>query len=387
MNAPLQPDTRIKPPLHELLLGSLAPEPEHDPGPEARWLLRCRAHGGSDPVAALTAWLQAPPSAASPLLALVSQLQLGVAELIALALACGAETDTMTGRVLAWLQAPLPSARPSVGLVCTLAETLGVQAALSQLLEGKAHHCGVLKLVNQGRPLAETALSVPLPLVLALQSQGQTWPGIDTNAPSLDALSSTCLEEATRQARALGNGAALVVRSTHPLEARTACAALARAAGRRAAFVQGSLPEGFGAWAWLTGSMPVVCAELGPGETLDLSAPRAYDGPLLVATGLEGGVRVDGDADEQLDAGDPIGRRARRIVAAAHRRSAARAHAGRTTPLRQLPHPQAGARRPPSGAACRRRPAVGRARAPSEPRGGRGCARHARAAAAGDHRR
>jgi hypothetical protein len=296
MNAPLQPDTRVKPPLHELLLGSLAPEPEHDPGPEARWLLRCRAHGGSDPVAALTAWLQAPPSAASPLLALVSQLQLGVAELIALALACGAETDTMTGRVLAWLQAPLPSARPSVGLVCTLAETLGVQAALSQLLEGKAHHCGVLKLVDQGRPLAETALSVPLPLVLALQSQGQTWPGIDTNAPSLDALSSTCLEEATRQARALGNGAALVVRSTHPLEARTACAALARAAGRRAAFVQGSLPEGFGAWAWLTGSMPVVCAELGPGETLDLSAPRAYDGPLLVATGLEGGVRVDGDA-------------------------------------------------------------------------------------------
>ena len=45
--------------------------------------------------------------------------------MLAVALACAAETDPMVGRVLAWLQAPVGGARPTIGLIAMVAERLG----------------------------------------------------------------------------------------------------------------------------------------------------------------------------------------------------------------------------------------------------------------------
>ena len=380
MNAPLQPDTRIKPPLHELLLGSLAPEPEHDPGPEARWLLRCRAHGGSDPVAALTAWLQAPPSAASPLLALVSQLRLGVAQLW--------RRNRHDDRPRACVAAGTAAER-------TPERGAGVHPRRNPGRAGRT----VPAARRQGPSLRGAEARRPGPAACRDRAQRSTATGARAAESGADlaryrhqrAQPRRALEHLSRRGHPSGAGARqwrsargaqhASARSPHRLRGagarrRPACGVRAGQSSRRLRRLGLAHRQHAGR----------VCRARPRRDTRSERPPRIRR-PAAGGDRPRRGRACRWRRSRQLDAGDPIGRRARRIVAAAHRRSAARAHAGRTTPLRQLPHPQAGARRPPSGAACRRRPAVGRARAPSEPRGGRGCARHARAAAAGDHRR
>src|SRR5690606_17244263 len=66
------------------------------------------------------------------------------------------------------------------------------------------------------------------------------------------------------------------------------------ALGGRAAFVDGEVPPGLGAWLWLRNCVPVLCHRLGPGERLRLAPIPGYDGAVLVATGMDGSVEARG---------------------------------------------------------------------------------------------
>ena len=309
-------DPALATPLHELLLGALALPIDGDgdgnaadaaalpAAAEADWLAARAAWAGADPPNALRDWLRDPPAAAQRLLALSAHLELALIEVAALALAAAVETDTMAGRVLAWLQAPVAGVRPTIGLLLRVGERFGLGtpgALLASLVDGAARRCGVLLLEDASRTLPEVGLQAPVPIVLALHQPAAAasapagWPGASFDAGGPVALAASVQAEAVRQARALPANGVLAVRSGHPREARAACALLAEARGMRAVFVDTLPAEGFGAWAWLEGALPVLCIELAPGETRALQRPPGGSGALLVATGPDGGFTQGGD--------------------------------------------------------------------------------------------
>lgn len=281
--------------LHELLLSALAPPHADDSGAEAARLREWRTRSGGNPANTFARWLKEPPPDAVRLLALAAHLQLGLAELVALALATAVELDPLPGRVISWLQLPLASARPTLGLITNIASRLGVPDPMTQICEGPARRSGLLCLEKASRPLPEICVQVPAPIVLALQSRGRYWPGITLADAEQTPLAESVRNESARQANALHAARALVVRSGHPRESRAVCALLASKLGGTAAFLEQEMPEGFGAWAWLVGAVPVICAELAPGESRKLPEMQGYYGPILIAAGPEGSFLLHGD--------------------------------------------------------------------------------------------
>jgi len=296
MNAPQTAAVLQAPALHLLALSALRPL-DGPPCPEADWLAAA-AHDAA-PAMLLRAWLAEPPQQDQLLHALARALPLQPPELIAVALAMAVELDAMAARVVAWLQAPAGGSRPSVGLALAAAQTLGLDAPPAALINGAARDTGLLQFDADAsvlRPLPEQPLRMPLPLVLALRDGASRWPGVELEAPAFD-VAPSLREAARRQALALQAGAgSLVVRSGHPREARCAAAWIVRALGARPAFFEQDPAPGAGPWLALCGLVPVLCLELGPGESRRLPALPGYRGPLLVAAGPEGSFARDGDA-------------------------------------------------------------------------------------------
>lgn len=321
MNAPQATATLQVPALHLLALSALQSGDE-SAGPEAAWLAAASSlvqvaqvgqlghlgqvseadlvsmNGAPSGRTLLQAWLDEPPVEDQLLHALARALPLRPPELIAVALAMAVEVDAMAARVVAWLQAPAGGSRPTVGLVLAAAEALGLDAPPAALLDGAARDVGLLQFDAEAsalRPLPEQPLRVPLPLVLALRDGASRWPGVEMAAPAFDVAPS--LHEAARQqALALRADAGnLIVRSGHPREARSAAAWIVRSLGAKPAFFEQDPAPGAGLWLALCGLVPVLCIELGPGESRRLPALPGYHGPMLVASGPEGSFSRDGD--------------------------------------------------------------------------------------------
>ncbi|MEC5385352.1 ATP-binding protein [Uliginosibacterium sp. H3] len=292
--------------LHGLALAALhATDTLAERSAEAAWLdAQCRL---CDSVAApLQAWLASPPQEDRLLHAIASALHLQPVELIAVALAAAVETDAMAGRVIAWLQAPVGTSRPTVGLALAAANALGMDAALNALLEGGARDTGLLMLDSDletsRRPLPEQALHVPLPLVMALRDGFSRWPGVKLEQADPTAAVASLRAATARQAHALksggksgGNNSALVIRSGHPREARTAATLIAHALDMQVALFESEPPKGVGVWLALLGALPVLCHELAPGDSRKLSRLPGYTGPVLVACGPDGSFEHEGD--------------------------------------------------------------------------------------------
>ena len=305
------------PPLYLLAMALLA-QPD-DAGAEAQWL---RAQAEQTSGASLALWQSAPPQHDLRLHALAQAFGLAPIECVAVALAAAVEVDPMLGRVLAWLQAPTGGTRPGVGLLLTLADLLDLAGALEDLVGGSARDCGLLVVDDETRPLPEQVLRVALPTVLALRCGGGNWPGIRIGEASAGPVAPSLQREAARQAAALysadrapafapdgavaqaqaqahGNSGAmtaLVIRSGHPHQARTAALLLARQHGCLPAFIEGEPPAGLAPWLWLRGVMPVLCSELAPGEVRRLPTLPGYKGPLLIASGIDGSFEREGVA-------------------------------------------------------------------------------------------
>lgn len=299
----------------------LAAEPPAAPAAEERFLRDALVRaGGSDWPAAALAALANPAPADAPLARARAVFGLDAAAGLALALAAAVEDDPVTGRVIAWLQAPLATPRPTLALLArALAPLVAADDAdpqidplqrearlLHRLADGPAlQHGLVLCDAPAERPLCDATWRVPPFIAAALAGLAGSGPG--TPAPpcwqppaalaELDPVLDACL---ARWATDLGRlpRAGLVLRSGAPHEACGLAAEILRRRGAHPAWFMvergAPLPAGTAAWLLLTGRVPVFRLDAAPGEVVDLPALPLYDGPLLVAAGLDGGVRRDG---------------------------------------------------------------------------------------------
>ncbi|HEX2828588.1 MAG TPA: ATP-binding protein [Burkholderiales bacterium] len=290
----VNPHVELALPLHAIALATCAPAGDDASSPEAEWL--CAQREALQAIAPDLAthvqrWRASPPPHDARLCAFADAWQLSIAEIIAVSLACAAETDSMVGRVLAWLQAPIGGARPTAGLVALLASHLGDAAALATLAGGRAHASGLLHIAGDARTLPEASVTVPLPIVFALGESAHEIapPGITIGLADAPPLPASIKDAAQRRAAALAADGALVVRSGHPREARAVAAAIAAALQARAAFFESDPPPGFAPWLALSQCVPVYCAELAPGERRQLPELPGWRGRWLVASGPDGG--------------------------------------------------------------------------------------------------
>ena len=71
--------------------------------------------------------------------------------------------------------------------------------------------------------------------------------------------------------------------------------AIATSQGARAAFLEGEPPAGFAPWLTLAGCLPVLCAEIAPGERRRLPELTGWRGAWLIAAGPDGSFERDGE--------------------------------------------------------------------------------------------
>jgi hypothetical protein len=291
-------------PLHLIALAACARDGDRS-SPEASWLaaqrdaLKEQVQDETDLAQWLTRWRSAPPASDARLatLAAAPGWKLSTGELLAVALAGAAETDAMIGRVLAWLQAPVGAARPTIGLIAMLATRFDDDTAFAVLAGGMARASGLIQFDANSRALPEAALSVPLPVVFALADAALRLApsGVRVGMADPPALSPSLRKAATARARALARGGALVVRSGHPRESRAVAMEIAAAQGARAAFLEGEPPAGFAPWLMLSDCVPVLCAEIAPGERRRLPELAGWSGSWLIAAGPDGSFERDGE--------------------------------------------------------------------------------------------
>jgi hypothetical protein len=298
VNAPRDlPAAASAPPLHRIALALLAPAAsEPASAPEAAWLAGLARSLPATPIAL---WQANPPAGDAALSALGVELGLEAIEVVAAAIVAAVEFEPMLARVLAWLQAPVACARPTLGLLDRLGELLGVPETLATLLGGRALASGLLRVDDDAtRPMPERALHMPLPLALALRGRSSEWPATRRLEVAPD-VPATLQSAAARAAAGLRDGGVLAIRSGHPGDARFGAALVARELGRHAVLFEQDPAPGAGPWLWLQRALPVLAAELAPGETRRLPALAGHRGPVLVATGhegaFEGGIERDGE--------------------------------------------------------------------------------------------
>jgi hypothetical protein len=144
--------------------------PSGDQSAEAQFLRSCGPirEDGRTPGERLDACLANPSAGDRLLLQLGDQLGLSRIELLATAIAACVETDIMCGRAVAHLQAPVGGSRPTFALLTAALNGFGDAGdVIAAILTGAGVESGLLQVLNDGAPLAERALSVPVPLCLA----------------------------------------------------------------------------------------------------------------------------------------------------------------------------------------------------------------------------
>jgi hypothetical protein len=268
--------------------------------------------GGLEPAAELAwwqrqidAWEEGTPGHL-PLRALVSGLGLGAEELRLLLGAGLVEEDIRFGALCAALQEPLIARRPCVGLLSwLLGEPDGLAGDAWPACKSLVEH-GLLLVENQADPRAEWLLRVPPPIWDALRGRmdvapvpGLSWQTADS-FPTIEEL---ILPDELRRGIAglpglLANdrAGALVLRGMGGSGRRTVLGVVARSLGR-GLLLREAGEVGDAAWrllgplATLSGALPALRCDPGPGETIDLPLLPGYHGPAGLALGRSGGVR------------------------------------------------------------------------------------------------
>ena len=298
----------MKPPLTQLALAAVAQRigaPPDPAPPEAAYLV-AQAQGlpaTTEEFAALVRQAVRKPCADdAPLARLATQWTLSLAETLSLALVAVIERDILAGRALAYAQAPVGGSRPTLGL---LAESFGHFDGVGskrlnplKLANSPAFLSGTLSLHNDGASLPERPVSLPLPLCLAFNDEEVSWPGgvvdtSDAHLPLPDAVKAQCRQHA---AALSGEPTApvLVLRSAAIEETRAAATTIARALKKRPYFAENISVPGLSAWLLLRDLIPVFVLDPGPGETKTVPSIPLYDGPIIVAAGVDGTIDAPG---------------------------------------------------------------------------------------------
>lgn len=244
---------------------------------------------------ALDGMLMSPAPEDAALVGLGRSLGFTAIEVLAVALAAAVEEDLMTGRVLAHVQAPVGGARPTLGLLAAAWASLDPSdSTLNRVHNGRAVAAGILTVNGEASPAPERFLSVPLPLCLALSGIDASWAGgeVGLDAGRRVPLPPSTLDAAAAWARTLADSgtAGLVLRSSSRNEGRSAAAAVAGAMGYRPLYLHAEPESWVGVYAMLRGLLPVVTADLAPGERRLLPELRGRAGPVIAITGPDGSV-------------------------------------------------------------------------------------------------
>ena len=271
----------------------------------------------------LADYLRHPNAVDLPLRDLSIQIGLRPIETLAVALAAAVETDATAGRAVARLQAPVGGSRPTLALLAASVGSLFSEAAVNPidaLITGNAAQSGLLSVLNEGAPLAERPVAVPVPICLALSGYDSAWPGtvIGLEKTRQVPLPPSFLAEARRQAVGLcaGMQRVLVLRSASSGEGRTVACEIASLLGRRALFIDAdrlmtqalkltAVFAGLGPWMLLRQLLPVFFYELGPGDRRVLPTLPHYPGPVLVVCGEDGTIEASGETPLSWKLGVP----------------------------------------------------------------------------------
>jgi len=227
-----------------------------------------------------------------PFFKLAQVLELNDVELLTIALVLAVETNVMAGRAIALVQAPVGGSRPTLGLLSSSLASLTGSAAdsMNAILTGAANKSGLITLLNEGAPLAERALSIPVPICLALNGHDSDWPAVQIGMGPLPdiPLSTSILKQAKAEAASLKSDV-LVLRTASVSEGRSVACAIAKALNRRAAYIRdAAMAPGFAPWLLMNGLIPVFSFDLSPGEKKSIPSLPYYRGPALALCGPDG---------------------------------------------------------------------------------------------------
>jgi hypothetical protein len=241
----------------------------------------------------LAAARAAPEPADAALVTLADALGLDDASLLALVIAAAVETDPNLCRTLAAVQAPIGGPRPLLGLLATAFAPLDPAEFILRLTEGPAVQSGLLRLDGVDLPLPERAVAAHLPTLAALAGRAGDFAALRllTEEASIS-LPPEEASEAQRWGAVLGTrpGSVLLLRTPDEQEGQAAAASLATFLGRRVAWLPGEPPAGLVPWLIAARAVPVFATRMKPGERLPVPRLPFYDGPILLAPGLEGAV-------------------------------------------------------------------------------------------------
>ncbi|MEI2692754.1 MAG: hypothetical protein V9H69_24740 [Anaerolineae bacterium] len=254
--------------------------------------------------AELAAW-EGEAAARLPLLRLEQQAALSAESRLALILVGLVEEDSRFGTVFARLQEPLPGRRPTVELLGQIVRGAADTSPDGRSLARALLDLGLVEAINPEAARAEWALRVP----------GEIWDAVRGDLPGrrggwtyhppeqfppIDQLTlpGHVRRSGWREAPAVllsGKARTLVVRGTAGSDRLRALGAIGRAMGVGVLAVDGAgLAEGtgrsLGPLCTMIGALPVITYDLAPGETVQPPELAAYDGPLGVILGAEGGL-------------------------------------------------------------------------------------------------
>jgi ATPase family associated with various cellular activities (AAA) len=247
----------------------------------------------------LRLYLQAPDKADLPLIVLARDLKMNAIELLTVALAVAVEEQVMVGRALARIQAPLGGSRPTLSLLSTAFSELFLSpeiSPLSSLVNGTAIQSGLLTLLNEGMPLPEQTIKIPLNLCFALKGEDALFPGTtlglpaEANVPlppSITTMAETYAASLKANPRRL-----LLIRAGNADEARCVVTTLAQSLHRRPVFIETDQLSGIGPWLRLRKLLPVFCLNLAPGDRHRLPALPFYTGVVVAIATHDGSIEA-----------------------------------------------------------------------------------------------
>ena len=254
---------------------------------------------------------------------LLSLSGMGYRQRLALIIVGLVEEDSRFGTVLAQLQAPLPQRRPGVELAAQLlGETQQeVQTSPWQTCRPLLA-AGLVSAINPDDPRSEWALRVAPALWDIVRGDGLqeniSWCSYHEQS-ALPAIGSLILPPdflaRLERVPALlqgGTSSTVIIRGAPGSERLATLGGLARALGMN--LVEVPQPQTMnetarrqlGPICAMTRSLPVLCYELGPGETEDIPPIPGYGGPVGIILGQEGGLR-GGGVDKAVTLSLPLG--------------------------------------------------------------------------------
>lgn len=254
----------------------------------------------------ITAWEDA-CTPLPPLARLARASVLSFAGRMALMTVALADEDARFGPLFAALQAPLASRRASMTLVGEVLRARGAPGQVDPWLECQALLAsGLLQVENPAAARPDWTFAIPQPVWGALRGQRLELPGCTFHAADgFPALGELLFDAATAariaQVPALlesGQVQVLAVRGMPGSDQLQIAGAIARALGRTLAVLPAAAPGGgaadssrlLGPLCVMGPCIPVHMLDLAPGATAELPTLPAYDGPVLVVLGMEGGI-------------------------------------------------------------------------------------------------